>query len=130
MLLSFVWPTRLLFQNASMKNSCLPVYSRMTLSDTLCTKTQGYREERRKLLFSNLPSAFQNPDAPLPVEGTETEQVQSDDPIQDKVEHFLFDKILFFKYCMIEGHSALQSGKSSRHLPPVSFETTTCLHSR
>lgn len=102
----------------------------MILSYTLGTKTQGYREERRKLLFSNLPSAFQNPDAPLLVEGTETDQYQSDDPIQDKVEHFLFDKILFFKYCMIEGHSALQSGKSTRHLHGVSFAPTTCLHSR
>jgi len=79
---------------------------------------ESYREERRKLLFSNLPAAFQNPDAPPPVPGEENgeERAAPEDPVLDKVEHFLFDKILFFKYCMIEGHSALQSGSRQKSM--------------
>jgi len=83
---------------------------------------EPYREERRKLLFSNLPAAFQSPDAPPMAEGEdERAHPPSDDPIHDQVLHFVSDRILFYKYCMIEGHSALQSGSRQKSMDLKEF---------
>ena len=78
---------------------------------------EEYRAERRKLLFSNLPAVFNSAEAP-PSDGTEKveEAPLSDDPIKDQVQHFLCDKLLFLKYCMIEGHSALQSSSRQKSM--------------
>ena len=82
---------------------------------------QKYREERRKLLFSNLPASFHCPDAPPAAEGVDQIDIPSEDSLQDKVEHFLCDKLLFFKYCMIEGHSSLQSGSRQKSMDLKEF---------
>jgi hypothetical protein len=85
---------------------------------------EGYREERRRLLFANLPAGFHCPDAPPPVAGAEEEEekVLPEDPVLDRVEHFLLDLNLFLKYCMVEGHSALQSGSRQKSMDLHEFQ--------
>jgi hypothetical protein len=83
---------------------------------------EGYREERRRLLFANLPAGFHCPDAPPSAPGAEEEKVLPEDPVLDRVEHFLLDFNLFLKYCMVEGHSALQSGSRQKSMDLHEFQ--------
>ena len=96
------------------------------LKKAMPKELEPYREERRKLLFSNLPAGFHNPDAPQIPEGDKQEIDEQDkqasgDPMLEKVEHFLFDRNLFLQYCMIPGHSAVQSGARQKTMDMKEF---------